>query len=137
MTTPIWIATRKLTLDATGEPVEISIGAPEPVEGSPWRCAIRVTVAGKSHDSHATGLDSLQALVLALVVARREVHALGATSWLSPGRHRMPYVIPDVFAAEFTQSLIDTVERLVEEHPPVAAGKRWLAKKRAEDTSEE
>lgn len=71
---PVAFAERVFELDGPGggSPVTLRLGAPErdPAPGGSWRC--RVTIAGLPTvvDRHVYGEDGLQALVLALEMAR-------------------------------------------------------------------
>jgi hypothetical protein len=85
------IATRILKLKGSQSDadVEVSIFAPEP-DGSSWKCAYEIGWPGNKWSSQAGGIDSIQALVLALQKIAVEIyysdyHKSGKLFWDSPG----------------------------------------------------
>ena len=67
--------------DADGEqPLRVEFGAPQQdapvVDGTDWRCPVRLTLGAQQTVRSAMGVDSLQALVLAMELARALIGAV-------------------------------------------------------------
>jgi len=109
--TPRAIATRQLTLVASGRPVLVEIDAPEQRTDGEWTCTYRISGIGRSRTGRAAGDDALHALLLGCAAARRalEPFAAGLTWNGEPGELGMPELIPDYFGGEFRRR----VEQLV------------------------
>lgn len=72
-------------LDVAGErQIVLRLGVPErdPAPGGDWRCRYEITVGSTRWTSAAYGVDSLQALLLALAKARAELLARGCRDGL-------------------------------------------------------
>jgi hypothetical protein len=88
---------------ATGEhDVRLRLLPPErdPTPGNAWRCNVAVTGAGLDFEQHAYGEDGLQALVLALELARVRLRTIplpeGASlTWLGEPDLGLPIMFPD------------------------------------------
>jgi uncharacterized protein DUF6968 len=65
------IAAKRVFQSATGKPVVLTIGVPQPVPGSDWGCALRITGlnANLRRPRYVFGIDGLQALHLAMKCA--------------------------------------------------------------------
>ena len=65
------IAARRVFQTANGKPVVLTIGVPQPVPGSDWGCALRITGlnARWRRPQYVFGIDGLQALHLAMKCA--------------------------------------------------------------------
>ena len=96
------IATRTLHLvDEHGHqrPVSVFIGKPEPDEDSGYKCCYQVIGIGSQETKLARGIDSIQALQSAMILAGASLHGLnlqvgGKLSWNghSPGDLGFPLV---------------------------------------------
>jgi hypothetical protein len=64
-------AARRVFQSARGKPVVLTIGVPQPVPGSDWGCALRITGLNVSwrRPRYVFGIDGLQALHLAMKCA--------------------------------------------------------------------
>jgi hypothetical protein len=67
--------------DAEGEhPLRVEFGEPkqdvEVVNGTDWRCSMRITLGTQSTVRSIVGIDSLQSLQLAINLARAELEAI-------------------------------------------------------------
>ena len=65
------IAARRVFQSTSGKPVVLTIGEPQPVPGSDWGCALRITGlnAKLRRPRYVFGIDGLQALHLAMKCA--------------------------------------------------------------------
>ena len=107
------LATRRLTLVASGRPVDVEFDAPVRRANGEWTCGYRIRGIGRLRAGRAAGEDALHALLLACASARQllEPFAAGLTWNGEPGELGLPELIPDYFGGEFRRR----VERLVRE----------------------
>src|SRR5262249_14992522 len=77
------VASRTVICAESGAPVTIDIGRPVP-HGNDWRCAVRIRGSGSADGTrYVYGVDSLQALMLALYGPRYFLERSGGTFlWL-------------------------------------------------------
>ena len=70
--------------DGSRTEVQISIGRPfpDPLPGGDWCCTFRITGLGDDTVRAAFGVDSMQALLLALVKVRLELSGSVRLEWL-------------------------------------------------------
>lgn len=90
------LAERRLVDQASGAVVRVSLGAPRPGrDGADWECPFRIRGAGVSRLEFGYGVDSMQALTVALDGIRALLDESGlALGWkVGPGRH-------DIFSEE-------------------------------------
>lgn len=113
------IAERVLTAEGGGV-VSIVLYAPEPDPASPgdanWRCAFRLTGCTLDVSQHGRGMDSLGAVVNAIQGVRRYIDESGLVlTWNGdePGRHWVPYQVPQFFDLAFEREIIDEIDRRV------------------------
>lgn len=79
-----WIATRKFAVQDGGE-VWVSIGVPKE-DGNDFKCAFRISGLGYDAVQYAYGVDSMQALYIALILAGNTLYSSdaakrGTLSW--------------------------------------------------------
>jgi hypothetical protein len=105
------IAARRLTLVASGRPVEVELDAPVSRRTGEWACAYRIRGIGRPRAGRAQGEDSLQALQRAVTAVRQALEPFAAQlTWTGePGELGLPEPIPDYFGGDFRRRL----ERLV------------------------
>jgi hypothetical protein len=95
------IAHRTYALDDRAGAVTITMFAPEPLDGGrDWRCPYRIDGLEHGWDSHACGVDPLQALTLALKKIAIELYVSpeareGRLTWLQQGRGDLGLPMPD------------------------------------------
>ena len=66
--------------------VKVSLGTPAPFPDTPprdWYCPYRVEGPDRAHEFYAGGVDSLQAMLMALSAIRAQLHGLGHTGKLT------------------------------------------------------
>ena len=94
------IAARRVFQSASGRPVVLTIGVPEPVPGSDWGCALQITGLNISwrRPRYVFGIDGLQALYLAMKCADAMLEsAKPRLAWLAEsGDLGMPKFLPDL-----------------------------------------
>jgi hypothetical protein len=105
-----WIGTRALNGVKDGHVlrVEASVGEPVEVTRGEWRCAFRIADAGRENVQYAHGVDSIQALILALEGIRGAIAAIGGEcSWEGgePGESGFPRFVPQFYGAAFSRKL--------------------------------
>jgi hypothetical protein len=107
-----WIAERAL-VDDTGKQLKAAVGIPEKVSKLEWRCPYRLSRGRAGEIRYAHGVDSIQALILALGSIRLAIDKLEiAVKWdiaAEMGDSGFPIFIQQIFGLEFTRSL----ERMV------------------------
>lgn len=115
---PHFIATRVLKLQENPQQqIEVQLAEPEQVSELEWRCAYRVPFQKTDPTYYAYGVDSFQALLMALTGIRAHLDAKKETFlWLSeePGDHGFPKWIPQIFGVGFSQKLEQMVDAEVE-----------------------
>jgi hypothetical protein len=94
------IAARRVFQSASGKPVVLTIGVPQPVPGSDWGCALQITGLNTSwrRPRYVFGIDGLQALHLAMKCADAVFESTKPRLvWLGEeGDLGMPKFIPDL-----------------------------------------
>lgn len=109
------IATHDLHTD-DGRTVTVEIYAPEPDPESPqgnWRCRFRLTGA-LDVDQYGHCLGSFGAVVNAIQGVRKYIDDSGLVlTWNGdePGKHWVPYTVPQFFDLAFEREIIDEIER--------------------------
>jgi hypothetical protein len=149
------IAERTLTLVGSKTRVYVRLGRPKKdrISGD-YVCPFIIEGLGESMVQQASGIDSMQALQLAMQALRKALlpHAR-RLRWVGsqPGGVGFPMAIPEIFGVEFSQQLEGMVQRATDrfgrslerssrrsvEHPPPASlktktrsGRSRTAKKR-------
>jgi hypothetical protein len=121
------IAARRLFQSANGKPVVLTIGVPQAVPGSDWRCAVQITGlnAGWRRPRYVFGIDGLQALHLAMRCAAAVLESTKPElAWLGDkGDLGMPKFLP-----ELPNPQRDRLEAMVERE----ATKFWRGVERAQ-----
>jgi hypothetical protein len=105
-----WIGTRALNCIKDGRAfrIEASVGEPVEVTRGEWRCAYRIADAGRESVQYAHGVDSIQALILALEGIRVGIAAIGGEfSWEGgePGDPGFPRFVPQFYGPAFARKL--------------------------------
>lgn len=116
------IAQRRLEVPADPDrTIVVSIGQPEPDPTDPatvWRCAYHVQGIPGSTPKYAYGIDSLQAIQLAIEWARKELEAAEPTATLSagmPGEHGISELLPllpEPFRGDIKRYIDQKIEEL-------------------------
>jgi hypothetical protein len=79
------IVQRVFTIDGRSTPAVLRIGRPQEHPEGDWVCSVQITGLGEDEVYEAAGVDSLQALVMALQMARTTLQAHRRThhiTWL-------------------------------------------------------
>lgn len=105
------IAVRRLRQNGAGE-VTASIGMPLKVSKDHWECPFWLA---DREPEYASGIDGMQALIMALEGIRSLLASSGKTySWLGgQDQSGFPMTIPQYYGSDFERSLIDQLERAV------------------------
>ena len=96
-----FIAMRSLTL-AGETPREVTVGIKRPVpDNGPYKCEYQIVGIGSGKVRYAVGVDSMQALVLALKIIGADLYSSeaakeGRLSWF--GSPNLGFPVPDVIA---------------------------------------
>jgi hypothetical protein len=108
-----WIATRQLaSSDPADPPIEIQLGAPEPVSEHEWRCPYRFPLGPAGNAvRYAHGEDALQSLLCALIALRNDLDRDGSRyTWAGTDTSGIPKMIPQFFGVGFAARLEAMVE---------------------------
>lgn len=98
---------------------EVRIGKPEPDGAGDWRCAYHVRGIGMRSPRYAFGVDSVQALILALNAVRSDLEAAGdACHWVGGerGDSGFPRYVPAAFGLRFSRRINCMIDREVTRH---------------------
>jgi len=93
------IAARRVFQSASGRPVVLTIGVPQPVPGSDWGCAIQITGLKTAwrRPRYVFGVDAIQALHLALKHAGVILESTKPKlAWFGENNLGMPRFLPDL-----------------------------------------
>lgn len=125
---PRIIATR-IFRGSGGNEVTATIYEPVTTPPDEWTCEIRISGAGDEIVDRARGVDSLQALIVALQGIRLHLDGIGeGLTWFGneAGAFGIPHPIPDYYGVEVERGLEklvnDEIKRLAEER--AAAGRK-------------
>ncbi len=102
-----WVVTR--VLESAEGNVEIKIGQPEKVIDDEWSCAYSVA----EETSYAHGLDSFQALLMALTGMRVALDNLKSKlKWRGgkAGDHGIPRMVPHAFGVDFSRKIEEVID---------------------------
>jgi hypothetical protein len=123
------IAARRVFQSASGRPVLLTIGVPQPVPGSDWGCAVQITglKTSWSRPRFVFGIDGLQALHLAMKCATAVLtSAKPELEWFG---HKGDLMLPK-FLPDLPKRQQDRLETIVERE----AVKFWKGLERAHET---
>jgi len=94
------VAARRVFQSPNGKPVVLTIGVPQHIPGSDWRCALQITGlnANWRRPRYVFGIDALQALHLAMKCAAAVVESTKPQlTWLGEqGDLGMPKFLPEL-----------------------------------------
>jgi hypothetical protein len=133
------IARRTLTEDGvTGREIVISIGLPRPYrlsESGDWECPFLIEGIGEPNVETARGVDSLQALILAIEGLRVRLEQTGRNFvWLDPNMGvDIPLYVPSVYGKRLVERVSRAIEREIVRVWRARIKKSW-AKIRTEET---
>jgi hypothetical protein len=133
------IARRTLAEDGvSGRKIVISIGLPRPYrlsKNGDWECPFLIEGIGKSKVETACGVDSLQALILALTGLRVRLEQTGRNFfWLDPNMGvDIPLYVPTVYGKRLVERVSLAIEREILRVWRARIKKSWN-KIRAEET---
>lgn len=133
------IARRTLAEDgATGREIFISIGLPRPYRLSKhgdWECPFLIEGIGEPKVETACGVDSLQALILAIEGVRVRLEQTGRNFfWLDPSMGvDIPLYVPTVYGKRLVERVSRAIEREIVRVWRARIKKSW-AKIRTEET---
>lgn len=111
------LASRELQGGDEGRTVTVALGFPErDPQGPDWMCPFHITGLDKTIASAGYGVDTLQALIVALERIRIELEGTGLTfSWLGiAGETGIPRLVPMAFGPEFAARISRHIDREVE-----------------------
>jgi hypothetical protein len=133
------IARRTLTEEGvTGREIVISIGLPRPYRPSKsgdWECPFLIEGIGEPKVETACGVDSLQALILAIEGLRVRLEQTGRNFvWLDPNMGvDIPLYVPSVYGKRLVERVSRAIEREIVRVWRARIKKSW-AKIRTEET---
>lgn len=78
-----WVVRRKYETRRPALDVVLQLGRPQRAVSGDWSCCVQVVHAGVEETTEALGEDSLQALLLGVVMARARLVSLQATEGLT------------------------------------------------------
>jgi hypothetical protein len=111
---PVLVRRRLVLADSSRRAVTVSIGQPRRTPGTPdWECPFRITGGGLSRIDYGYGVDSMQALINALLGLRVVLESTGKSfSWLGADYIiGFPRVIPCWGDVSWTRRMERLVER--------------------------
>jgi len=110
----------------------VRIGRPERCDARTWRCGFHISGIGMRRPFYAFGVDSFQALILALDVIPSRLESAGAFSWLDQeaGEHGFPRHVPTAWGVAFSRRIERLLDREVLQYSKKLAGKAGRRKKR-------
>lgn len=71
-----WVASREYTLGPTGPVIVASVGLPRLNSDADWECTISVVGGGADFEAAAFGVDSMQAMLLAVSMLRAHLRTI-------------------------------------------------------------
>ena len=107
-----FLCTRKLRVEGVEQEVVVCLGKPEQRSEREFVCPFQVTGIGNSELQYAHGVDSFQALILALEGIRVTLEKGGQScTWIGEeGDHGFPRYVPSFFGLEFSNRLGQIIE---------------------------
>lgn len=112
------IAVRDLRAVGRDSVVTVALRAPSPDPEGDWECMYTVNGLDEPHVDSAKGIDSIQALIMALEGIRIVLERSGESfSWEGgEGEAGFPRFVPMAFGAEFSAELSRTIDHEVAKH---------------------
>ncbi|HYD46948.1 MAG TPA: hypothetical protein VEB21_01305 [Terriglobales bacterium] len=110
-----WLAIRELNHSIIKRPVQVRIGFPAPARRD-WRCPYQIVGLGSRRVRYAYGVDSMQALQMALEAVAIELRPhRSQLSWLNTlGLTGLYRPVPIGFGPKFAEQLEERIQKATE-----------------------